>query len=37
MNTTILSHGFDPHFKLFHELMARKIREILLVSTPYDA
>ncbi len=25
------------HFKLFHELMSRKIHEILLVSTPYDA
>jgi CheY-like chemotaxis protein len=28
---------FDPHFKIFHELMAIKIREILLVSSPYDA
>lgn len=28
---------FDPRFKIFHELMANKIREILLVSTPYDA
>jgi CheY-like chemotaxis protein len=28
---------FDPRFKIFHELMARKIRDILLVSTPYDA
>ncbi|WP_027371339.1 PEP/pyruvate-binding domain-containing protein [Desulfovermiculus halophilus] len=37
MSSTILSQEFDPHFKLFHELMARKIREILLVSTPYDA
>ena len=25
------------HFKLFHELMSRKVQEILLVSTPYDA
>jgi CheY-like chemotaxis protein len=24
-------------FKVFHELMSRKIQEILLVSTPYDA
>ncbi len=24
-------------FKLFHELMSRKVQEILLVSTPYDA
>ncbi len=29
--------GFDPHFKVFHELMAFKVREILLVSSPYDA
>jgi DNA-binding response OmpR family regulator len=28
---------FDPRFKIFHELMAKKVREILLVSTPYDA
>jgi len=28
---------FDPQFKIFHELMARKIRDILLVSTPYEA
>ncbi len=28
---------FDPHFKVFHELMAFKVREILLVSSPYDA
>ena len=27
----------DSRFKLFHELMARKVRNILLVSTPYDA
>ncbi len=31
------SEEFDPSFKIFHELMARKVREILLVSTPYDA
>ena len=36
LKTSIFSN-FDPHFKLFHELMARKVREILLVSTPYDA
>ncbi len=29
--------GFDPHFKIYHELMAFKVREILLVSSPYDA
>ena len=28
---------FDPKFKVFHELMSRKVRDILLVSTPYDA
>ncbi|MCE5336967.1 MAG: phosphoenolpyruvate synthase/pyruvate phosphate dikinase [Desulfobacteraceae bacterium] len=28
---------FDPRFKLFHELMSRKVREVLLISTPYDA
>ena len=27
----------DSRFKLFHELMARKIGHVLLVSTPYDA
>ena len=28
---------FDLSFKIFHELMARKVTEILLVSSPYDA
>ena len=28
---------YDPHFKIFYELMAFKVREILLVSSPYDA
>jgi hypothetical protein len=28
---------FNTPFKLFHELMAWKVTEILLVSTPYDA
>ena len=32
-----LLREYDPRFKIFHELMARKIREVLLVSTPYDA
>jgi CheY-like chemotaxis protein len=27
----------DAHFGVFHELMAFKVREILLVSSPYDA
>jgi CheY-like chemotaxis protein len=31
------AEDFDPRFKIFHELMARKIRDVLLVSTPYDA
>jgi hypothetical protein len=33
----IKSDEFFAHFKLFHELMAIKVREILLVSSPYDA
>ncbi|MGD9175970.1 MAG: hypothetical protein PVF29_17530, partial [Desulfobacterales bacterium] len=28
---------FDLSFKVFHELMARKVADILLVSSPYDA
>ena len=31
------AQDFDPKFKIFHELMARKVRNMLLVSTPYDA
>ncbi len=27
----------DPRFKIFHELMSCKIREILFISSPYDA
>jgi len=27
----------DPRFKIFHELMRHKIREILFISSPYDA
>ncbi len=30
-------HDFEAHVKIFHELMANKVGEILLVSTPYDA
>ena len=26
-----------PFFKLYHELMAYKVGEILLISSPYDA
>jgi len=32
-----LINDFDARFKLFHELMAKKVRDVLLVSTPYDA
>ena len=32
-----LTEQFDPRFKLFHELMSQKVREVLLISTPYDA
>ncbi|MDM8552195.1 PEP/pyruvate-binding domain-containing protein [Desulfobacterales bacterium HSG2] len=32
-----LPRQFYTHFKVFHELMSVKIREILLVSSPYDA
>ncbi len=28
---------FDTHFKVFHELMANKVLEILLVASAYDA
>ncbi len=28
---------FDPHFKIFHDLMAFKVQAILLVSSRYDA
>lgn len=28
---------FYSHFKLFHEMMPMKVKEILLVSSPYDA
>jgi hypothetical protein len=28
---------FEFSFKIFHELMANKVKEILLVSSPYDA
>jgi hypothetical protein len=32
-----LRNDFDARFKIFHELMAKKVRDVLLVSTPYDA
>lgn len=28
---------FDPHFKIFHDLMPYKVQEILLISSLYDA
>lgn len=34
---TLLPKEFYSRFKIFHELMAIKIRDILLVSSPYDA
>ena len=33
----ILNDKFDLSFKVFHELMAKKVSDILLVSSPYDA
>ncbi|RJQ56725.1 MAG: phosphoenolpyruvate synthase/pyruvate phosphate dikinase [Desulfobacteraceae bacterium] len=32
-----LPSEFYSQFKIFHELMQKKVREILLVSSPYDA
>ena len=41
MNSQPINHlssdKFDLSFKVFHELMARKVSDILLVSSPYDA
>ena len=37
LTDSIKSDEFFAHFKVFHELMAIKVREILLVSSPYDA
>ena len=31
------SEDFDLSFKVFHELMAEKVTEILLISSPYEA
>ena len=36
-DTTPNSEDFDLSFKVFHELMAKKVTEILLVSSPYEA
>jgi Pyruvate phosphate dikinase, AMP/ATP-binding domain len=35
--STSMPKEFYSHFKVFHELMAMKVQEILLVSSPYDA
>ncbi len=37
LNVNPFSTELDTRFKLFHELMQWKVRDILLVSTPYDA
>ena len=37
MTSAPLLTEFYSRFKVFHELMASKIREVLLVSSPYDA
>ena len=37
VNPTFFPTSFDPHFKVFHELMPFKVQEILLVSSLYDA
>jgi CheY-like chemotaxis protein len=35
--TPASSDDFDLSFKVFHELMARKVTDILLISSPYEA
>jgi hypothetical protein len=35
--TIFTRDDFDLSFKVFHELMARKVTDILLVSSPYEA
>ena len=37
METNKLPSEFYSQFKIIHELMSNKVREILLVSSPYDA
>ena len=40
MNTTTPDHALadtEMSFKVFHDLMAKRVRKILLVSSPYDA
>ena len=36
-DTNKLPSEFYSQFKIFHELMSNKVRELLLVSSPYDA
>lgn len=37
MEIDYFTEEFDPRFKIFHDLMLKKVKDILLVSTPYDA
>jgi len=37
MSSKQTTDDFDPRFKVFHELMKNKVKEILLIATPYDA
>jgi len=37
VSTRQTTDDFDPRFKVFHELMKNKVKEVLLVATPYDA
>ncbi len=37
LNRNNLQGDFDPRFKIFHELMNKKVRDVLLISSPYDA
>jgi len=36
-DTSLMIDDLDSSFKVFHELMVHKIREILLILSPYDA
>ncbi|MGE5259221.1 MAG: PEP/pyruvate-binding domain-containing protein [Hyphomicrobiales bacterium] len=36
-STAASREDFDLSFKVFHELMARKVTDILLISSPYEA
>jgi CheY-like chemotaxis protein len=37
LQSDMVMEDFDPHFKVFHDLMPFKVQEILLVSSLYDA